>query len=150
MGRKQIDSESIRYASLILLLMSITLCTLVCAFFSMVLRPEANSLISKLDASTLVGEDGSSGTKVWSGRCCRGIENLELWGPIVKWGSDFKFNSSKECCMACKEMCNGKDGLFLCDTWVFCGNKEACGPKFDEVSVILNLVADFLLWFWWN
>ena len=49
--------------------------------------------------------------------------------------------------MTSKEMCNGNDGSFLCDTWVFCGNREACGPKIIEVSVILKLVASFLLWF---
>ncbi|KAG2315261.1 hypothetical protein Bca52824_018383 [Brassica carinata] len=29
-------------------------------------------------------------------------------------------------------MCSGNDGPCLCDTWVFCGNKEACGSKFGE------------------
>ena len=61
MGRKQIDFEPSRYASLILLLMGVASCTLVCAFFSVVLRLDVNSLISELDASALVGEDGSSG-----------------------------------------------------------------------------------------
>ena len=70
------------------------------------------------------------------GGCCRGIENLELWGPAVKWGSEFKFDSSKECCQACKNMCNGNDGPCLCDTWVFCGNKKTCGSKFGEVRLI--------------
>lgn len=67
--------------------------------------------------------------------CCRGIINLELWGSAVKWGSDFKFNSSKECCLACKAMCSGGDGPCLCDSWVFCGNRETCGPKFGEVEL---------------
>lgn len=69
-----------------------------------------------------------------SGSCCRGIQSLELWGAAVKWGTDFKFNSSEECCRACKAMCTGNDGPCLCDSWVFCGNKEACGSKFGEVS----------------
>ena len=69
-----------------------------------------------------------------NGECCRGIENLELWGAAVKWGSEFKFNSSEECCKACKAMCTGNDGPCLCDTWVFCGNQKACGSKFGEVS----------------
>ena len=140
MGRKQIDSEPGRYASLILLFMGVASCTLVYAFLSVVLRPGAGSPVSELDASALVGEDGSSGAAGGSGGCCRGIENLELWGPAVKWGSDFKFNSSKDCCMACKEMCSGNDGPCLCDTWVFCGNRESCGPKFGEVSLIFKLL----------
>ena len=150
MGRKQINSEPSCYASLVLLLMGVVSCTLVCAFFFVVLRLDANSLISELDASTLIEEDGSIRMKVGSGRCYKGIENLEPGRPAVKWGFDFKFNSSKECCMDSKEMCNGNDRSFLCDTWVFYGNREVCGPKFRKVSVILKFVASFLLWFWWN
>ncbi|MCD7470737.1 hypothetical protein HAX54_010838 [Datura stramonium] len=30
------------------------------------------------------------------------------------------------------DMCTGNHGPCLCDTWVFCGNKEACGDKFGE------------------
>ncbi|GKC90627.1 peptidyl-prolyl cis-trans isomerase [Tanacetum coccineum] len=37
-----------------------------------------------------------------------------------------------ECCDACKAMCNGKDGPCLCDSWVFCGNPDACGSKYGE------------------
>ncbi|PNX69430.1 peptidyl-prolyl cis-trans isomerase, partial [Trifolium pratense] len=74
------------------------------------------------------------GEKNVVGGCCRGIENLELWGSAVKWGSDFKFNTSEGCCNACKSMCTGKDGPCLCDTWVFCGNRQACGSKFGEVT----------------
>jgi len=29
-------------------------------------------------------------------------------------------------------MCSGNEGPCLCDSWVFCGNREACGPKFGE------------------
>ncbi|TYG93137.1 hypothetical protein ES288_A11G086600v1 [Gossypium darwinii] len=64
--------------------------------------------------------------------CCRGVEHLELWGDAMKWGSDFKLNSSEECCRACKEMCEGDDGPCLCDSWVFCGNKQDCGSRFGE------------------
>ena len=49
------------------------------------------------------------------GDCCKRIENLELWGNAVKCGS-FKFNSSEECCKACKAMCSGNDGPCLCDS----------------------------------
>ena len=76
----------------------------------MVLRPKDNSLVSELDALALVRKDGSCRLKVGNDRCCRGIENLELWGPVVNL--DFKFNSSKECCRACKEMCVGMVGHF--------------------------------------
>ena len=46
----------------------------------MVLRPKDNSLVSELDALALVRKDGSCRVKVGNDRCCRGIENLELWG----------------------------------------------------------------------
>nr|XP_009387579.1 PREDICTED: uncharacterized protein LOC103974461 isoform X2 [Musa acuminata subsp. malaccensis] len=63
--------------------------------------------------------------------CCRGQEHLELWGPAVKWGADHKFNSSRDCCRACKAMC-GSVGPCLCNSWVFCGDRERCGERFGE------------------
>ncbi|XAR54886.1 Peptidylprolyl isomerase [Bertholletia excelsa] len=128
MGRKPSDSDSSRWVSLVLLLIGLASCTVVYTFASMSLRPtNINTASSSSDSESLaVIEEGESE------KCCRGIENLELWGPAVKWGSEFKFNSSVECCRACKAMCTGNDGPCLCDTWVFCGNREACGPKFGE------------------
>nr|GEW23804.1 putative ribonuclease H-like domain-containing protein [Tanacetum cinerariifolium] len=79
-----------------------------------------------------VSEDESVELVDNNGGCCRGMDHFELWGAAVKWGSDFKFNSSVECCDACKAMCNGKDGPCLCDSWVFCGNPDACGSKYGE------------------
>ena len=84
----------------IIVMMGVDSCTLVYAFLFAVLRPRVDSLVLKLDASTLVGENRRSGTEVGRDRCCKEIKNLELWGLAVKWGSNFKFNSSKECCMA--------------------------------------------------
>lgn len=102
----------------------------------MVMRPSNESL-------EIVGEHGGDdeGLGRESGKCCRGMENLELWGAAVKWGSQFKFNSSEECCRACKAMCTGNDGPCLCDTWVFCGNQGACGSQYGEVS--RNLMVGF-------
>ncbi|RRT64883.1 hypothetical protein GW17_00012027 [Ensete ventricosum] len=65
--------------------------------------------------------------------CCRGREHLELWGAAIKWGTDHKFNSSRDCCRACKSMC-GEDGPCLCNSWVFCGDRERCGDRFGEVT----------------
>ncbi|MED6195055.1 hypothetical protein PIB30_034487 [Stylosanthes scabra] len=126
MGRKQDEKSSILYNRLILLLVSFASCGFVYFFLSAVLTRNSSFESSSLP---LVGEDGGGGG---GGGCCRGIENLELWGAAVKWGSDFKFNSSQDCCNACKSMCTGNDGPCLCDTWVFCGNREACGSKFGE------------------
>lgn len=102
---------------------------------SLALRPTAIKITSDSDPKleSLALETGI-GSGEESGSCCRGIKNLELWGAAVKWGSDFKFNTSQECCEACKSLCTGNDGPCLCDSWVFCGDPEACGPQFGEVS----------------
>jgi hypothetical protein len=96
--------------------------------FSALFRPPNSNtefVVSKV-SDGLKSEDAD-------GDCCRGIEHLELWGDAVKWGSEFKVNSSKACCLACKGMCSGDSGPCLCDSWVFCGDKLACGDQFGEV-----------------
>ncbi|KAL3499745.1 hypothetical protein ACH5RR_038838 [Cinchona calisaya] len=129
MGRKAIDSGPNKWGSMILLFLGIVSCTVVYLFMSSVFRPTGNSKFDSLENLAVESEilDGED-----SGTCCRGISNLELWGPAVKWGTDFKFNSSEECCRSCKAMCTGNDGPCLCDSWVFCGDKEACGSQFGE------------------
>ncbi|XP_065856749.1 uncharacterized protein [Euphorbia lathyris] len=128
MGRRQNDSETSRFSSLTLLFLGFISCALVYTILSLVLNP--NSTFSNFGTQSLaLVEENYDGN---GGGCCRGIDNLELWGTAVKWGSEFKFNSSRECCEACKTMCNGSDGPCLCDSWVFCGNRELCGSKFGE------------------
>ncbi|PKA58886.1 DNA excision repair protein ERCC-4 [Apostasia shenzhenica] len=95
------------------LVLALASCILVYAVFS--------SMLSRPMGSSPEEED-----------CCRGVEHLELWGAAVKWGTDHKFNTSMECCQACKSMCSGADGPCLCDSWVFCGDRERCGKKFGE------------------
>ncbi|CAM8988879.1 unnamed protein product [Rhodiola kirilowii] len=132
MARKASDSEHTRYASLILLIAGVVSCALVYTFLSIVLKPDNSSSISEFDD---LGSD-KDGNLVNFGKendeCCRGIEHLELWGSAVKWGSQFKHDTAEQCCKACKEMCSGDDGPCLCNSWVFCGDKEACGTKFGE------------------
>jgi hypothetical protein len=129
MARKNIEPNATLINRLILLLVCLGSCGLVYVFLSLITRSGSVSELRTGSTSSidLVGEKNVGG-------CCRGIENLELWGSAVKWGSDFKFNTSEECCNACKSMCTGKDGPCLCDTWVFCGNPQACGSKFGEVT----------------
>ncbi|XP_022737886.1 uncharacterized protein LOC111290716 [Durio zibethinus] len=129
MGRRLNDPEQSRFASLVLLLVALFSCVLVYAVVSTLLNPNVNSRDSRFESLEVVASGGLGGKK---GVCCRGIENLELWGAAVKWGSEFRFNSSVECCQACKTMCSGNDGPCLRDTWVFCGNKKACGSRFGE------------------
>ncbi|XP_048230847.1 uncharacterized protein LOC8269024 isoform X2 [Ricinus communis] len=129
MGRRQNDQESSRFTFLTLLLVGFISCALVYTVLSLILNPNITFINSD---SKYLAMEGKSFKSKDDGECCRGINNLELWGPAVKWGSEFKFNSSKECCQACRDMCNGNDGPCLCDTWVFCGNKQTCGSKFGE------------------
>ncbi|KAG5061352.1 hypothetical protein AAZX31_01G190600 [Glycine max] len=126
MGRRNNEPNSILSHRLILPLVCFASCGLVYAFLSAVLTNSRNRVS---EFGRLV-EDGVAAEN--DRGCCRGIENLELWGAAVKWGSEFKFNSSEGCCNACKSMCSGKDGPCLCDTWVFCGDRKACGSKFGE------------------
>ncbi|CAL0331719.1 unnamed protein product [Lupinus luteus] len=118
MGRKHNESNSALSNRLILLLSCFVSCGIVYTFLSSF--SEFGSSLPPVQVKHNVGG------------CCRGIENLELWGAAVKWGSEFKFNTSQGCCEACKSMCTGKDGPCLCDTWVFCGNRERCGSHFGE------------------
>ncbi|KAL8052083.1 hypothetical protein ABFX02_06G189800 [Erythranthe guttata] len=137
MGRKGNESEPTRWGFLILLLMGLVSFSVVYIFMTSVLRPpsslSSNSKVYSLEYSAGIAEGYVEQSELKSnGGCCKGIENVELWGDAVKWGTDFKFNSSEQCCRACKKMCTGNDGPCLCDSWVFCGNKEACGDKFGE------------------
>ncbi|XP_076912081.1 uncharacterized protein LOC143570282 [Bidens hawaiensis] len=116
MGRRQIDPQPTRWLVLFIALFS---CSFAFMFVYVIIRPNEGVELEPVEE----GVDGG---------CCRGIDGFELWGPAVKWGVDFKVNSSVECCMACKEMCDGISGPCLCDSWVFCGNVEGCGPKFGE------------------
>ncbi|XP_010538361.1 PREDICTED: uncharacterized protein LOC104812738 [Tarenaya hassleriana] len=128
MPRRPNDAEPGRFTSAALLFIGLISCLVVYAVISSVLRPNDPSR----DPTARVSENRRVAAAEGGAGCCRGIDNLELWGPAVKWGSDFKLDSSEDCCKACKGMCSGTDGPCLCDTWVFCGNKEACGSKFGE------------------
>ncbi|KAL0317340.1 UNVERIFIED_CONTAM: hypothetical protein Sangu_2148300 [Sesamum angustifolium] len=136
MGRKGSELEPTRWGSLILLLMGLVSFSMVYIFMSSVLSPSsslsASSRIGSVDGSYENDGGNSEFEQSGGGGCCRGIQGLELWGAAVKWGTEFRFNSSEQCCKACKKMCTGKDGPCLCDSWVFCGNKEACGEKLGE------------------
>nr|XP_009397926.1 PREDICTED: uncharacterized protein LOC103982663 isoform X2 [Musa acuminata subsp. malaccensis] len=90
-------------------------------------RPESRFSEHSYDGAGQEGRGAASGDE----DCCRGQEHLELWGAAIKWGTDHKFNSSRECCRACKSMC-GEDGPCLCNSWVFCGDRERCGDRFGE------------------
>lgn len=62
---------------------------------------------------------------------CRGIEHFELWGEVDKWGSSNLVDTAEDCCRQCSQRCQSADAC-SCNTWVFCGNKEACGENFKQ------------------
>uniref|UniRef100_A0A1D1XUQ3 Peptidyl-prolyl cis-trans isomerase-like 3 n=1 Tax=Anthurium amnicola TaxID=1678845 RepID=A0A1D1XUQ3_9ARAE len=125
--------------SVVLLLVAFVTCSLVYTGVSLAFRrtSSAHYVLSLVDAQAIEvveggGAAGEEDAEEERGDCCRGVENLELWGSAVKWGTDFKFNTSRECCKACKAMCHGGDGPCLCDSWVFCGDREKCKDKFGQ------------------
>lgn len=132
MGRRQNDSDFGRFAILVLFLIGAISCSVIYLFLTVVFSPSPESLPSVDDHVVGVAEEE---------QCCRGIEHLELWGDAVKWGSEFRLNSSEECCMACKRMCSGDGGPCMCNSWVYCGDREACGPRFGEVLFLLFYFA---------
>lgn len=124
MGRRHNDSDFGRFALIVLFLTGMISCFAVYVFLTVVFRPSSTESMASVDDDVVGG--------VLEEQCCRGIEHLELWGDAVKWGSEFKANSSEECCMECKRMCDGEGGPCLCNSWVYCGDREACGPRFGE------------------
>ncbi|KAL2903099.1 Peptidyl-prolyl cis-trans isomerase-like 3 [Bienertia sinuspersici] len=130
MARRQIDSNVGNWASAGLLLLGIVACTLAYLVMSAVLKPRDS--IPDFDGIAIAEKEGVSLEREKGGGCCRGIPKLELWGAAVKWGTEHKFNTAEECCNSCKAMCSGKDGPCLCNSWVFCGDRKACGHQFGE------------------
>ncbi|KAA3475409.1 Peptidyl-prolyl cis-trans isomerase [Gossypium australe] len=127
MGRRQTDSDLHRFTLCVLFLIAAISCCMAYYSFSVSLKGNSDTIFVGSSESWRGNEEEREGDG-----CCRGVEHLELWGDAMKWGSDFKLNSSEECCRACKEMCEGDDGPCLCDSWVFCGNKQDCGSRFGE------------------
>ena len=54
------------------------------------------------------------------------MARTELPGDVVRWGADHKKSTAAACCKACQEHTAG------CNSWVFCGNASACGPRLGE------------------
>lgn len=134
MGRRQNDSDVGRFTLLILFLMGVISCSTVYLFITVIFRPSSSASVSSMQGLDEKGGGVDDGVgRGEEGQCCRGVEHLELWGEAVKWGAEFKVNSSEDCCMACKKMCQGDGGPCVCNSWVFCGDREACGPRFGEV-----------------
>ncbi|KAL5989547.1 hypothetical protein ACLOJK_010439 [Asimina triloba] len=136
MGRKPNESDTSRWSLPTFLFVGLLSCSLVYMAVSLAFRATNSAFDWTVGSTKIVESDVSVvGRAEEFGAdevCCRGIENLEFWGDAVKWGTDFKFNSSRECCDACKEMCGKGDGPCLCNSWVFCGDRARCGEKFGE------------------
>ncbi|XP_050941952.1 uncharacterized protein LOC103483456 [Cucumis melo] len=129
MGRRQRDAVRGVCALAIVFLMGISSCFMVYRCLIGSIRPTSVEVSSTSD---FVNDGGVLKSGEHNEECCGGIDHLELWGDAVKWGSDFKLSSSRECCLACKAMCDDQSGLCRCNSWVFCGDSKACGPHSGE------------------
>ena len=63
---------------------------------------------------------------------CHIQENTELWGAVVREGTDVTTHTAMECCSACRRVAVLDDGSPGCDTWVWCGNRTACGEFYRQ------------------
>lgn len=129
MGRRYNDSDFGKFTLLVFFLIGAISCSAVYVFLTLVFRANTASVVTmqveKSDFEDLLSEE--------EGKCCGGVEHLELWGEAVRWGNDFRVNSSEDCCRACKNLCRGDGQRCLCNSWVFCGDRDACGARFGEV-----------------
>ena len=65
-------------------------------------------------------------------RNCHALENTELWGAVVRAGTDVIAHTSQECCAACRRVAVLDDGSPGCDTWVWCGNATTCREMYRQ------------------
>uniref|UniRef100_A0A7S4F994 Apple domain-containing protein n=2 Tax=Chrysotila carterae TaxID=13221 RepID=A0A7S4F994_CHRCT len=56
---------------------------------------------------------------------CHAQLRTELHGAVVRWGSDHLFNTSAECCEACKRHPR-------CDVWVHCSRESRCKGAYRQ------------------
>ena len=72
---------------------------------------DANETAAAVSSDGLVSLDAS----------CHAEDALDLDGPAVRWGMDFKVADAAACCAACKE-------TEKCNSWVFCPSDECWAP----------------------
>lgn len=143
MGRRQPDSKLSRCALLVLFFLGCISLFMVYLCFSVPYKPGSVKIsLGSTSSGSGVEQEGQVQN------FCRGIEHLELWGDAVNWGSDLKVNSPQECCRACKDMCRALGRPCLCDSWVFCADRQSCGSRFGEVwfsfTIIMIMIIIFL------
>mmetsp|Transcript_16133 Transcript_16133/g.22284 ORF Transcript_16133/g.22284 Transcript_16133/m.22284 type:complete len:350 (-) Transcript_16133:166-1215(-) len=60
---------------------------------------------------------------------CHVLDHTELAGEVVLWGEGNKVDDAANCCSMCSKFDQkGK----VCNVWVWCGNKDICGSKFQN------------------
>tara|TARA_B110000977_G_C11090656_1_gene496751 strand:- start:6706 stop:7695 length:990 start_codon:yes stop_codon:yes gene_type:complete len=59
---------------------------------------------------------------------CGGEDALDLDGPALSWGLDFKVKDAGECCAACKQKTGNGDKEKKCNSWVFCPQALCWAP----------------------
>ncbi|KAG2426327.1 hypothetical protein HXX76_013084 [Chlamydomonas incerta] len=87
------------------------------------------------------GGDSALQTLALAGLQCPIAHNTELWGNALVWGDSHKTKSMADCCAACHahRATAARGGLerngpnsTTCNTWVYCGDKERCGPRLGD------------------
>ncbi|CAI8613343.1 unnamed protein product [Vicia faba] len=132
MGRRYNDSDFGKFTLLVFFLIGAISCSTVFLFLTLVFRVNTASVVTMQDEALVERSGFEDLLSEEEGKCCGGVEHLELWGEAVRWGNDFRVNSSEDCCRACKNLCRGDGQRCLCNSWVFCGDRDACGPRFGE------------------
>ncbi|XP_020093667.1 uncharacterized protein LOC109713843 [Ananas comosus] len=136
MARRQSEANGARRSLWVLLFMVFVFCSVAYIGLSAAMRPRRGDSSSSVVDSGRGAKEGAKEEEEEEevGKCCRGIEGLELWGAAVKWGSDHRFDSARGCCRACEAMCPAasSDRPCLCNSWVFCGDRARCGDRFGE------------------
>ena len=55
---------------------------------------------------------------------CGAEDALDLDGPALSWGIDFRVKNAGECCAACKAKTSASGDKNTCNSWVFCPGGE--------------------------
>lgn len=103
------------------------------SFNKLVVESKQASTSETSSVTTKTSNDQETGSGL-----CQGIQNWELWGPATLAGDKNKQPSAEKCCASCRARCETA-AMCRCDSWVYCGDKEACKGQFQEVTVLTVL-----------
>ncbi|KAG2429165.1 hypothetical protein HYH02_014100 [Chlamydomonas schloesseri] len=102
--------------------------------------PPPMALPASSSSGSAAVERGSLRSLAVGGTQCFVAPKAEFWGEPVVWGPEHHTPDAAECCAACRahQLAAARGGLdagvnsTACNTWVYCGNQERCGPHYRE------------------